>query len=36
MTALSRRHVNVASRKSLEIQADSATKPRNLLERKFV
>ena len=36
MTALSRRLVNVASRKSLEIQSDSTTKPRNLLERKFV
>ena len=36
MTALSSRHVNVASRKSLEIQAYSTTKPRNVLERKFV
>ena len=30
------RHVNVASRKSLEIQAHSITKPRALLKRKFV
>ena len=36
MTALSGCHVNIASRKSLEIQAYSTTKPRNLLERKFV
>ena len=30
------RHVNAASRKSLEIQACSITKPRTLLKRKFV
>ena len=36
MTALSGCHVNIASRKSLEIQAYSTTKPRNLLERKLV
>ena len=30
------RHVNAASRKSLEIQAYSIRKPRTLLERKFV
>ena len=30
------RHVNAASRKSLEIQAYSITKPRTLLKRKFV
>ena len=30
------RHVNAALRKSLEIQAYSITKPRNLLKRKFV
>ena len=29
-------HVNDASRKSLEIQAYSITKPRTLLKRKFV
>ena len=29
------RHVNVASRKSLEIQVYSTTKPRNLLEQTF-
>ena len=30
------RHVNAASRKSLEIHANSITKPRTLLKRKFV
>ena len=30
------RHVNATSRKSLEIQAHSITKPRPLLKRKFV
>ena len=30
------RHVNAALRKSLEIQAYSVSKPRNLLKRKFV
>ena len=30
------RHVNAASRKSLEIQAYSITKSRALLKRKFV
>ena len=30
------RQVNAASRKSLEIQAFSITKPRNLLKQKFV
>ena len=30
------RHVNAASRKSLEIQAYSITKPKTLLKRKFV
>ena len=30
------RHVNAASRKSLEIQAYSTAKPRTLLKRKFV
>jgi len=30
------RHVNAASRKRLEIQAYSITKPRTLLKRKFV
>ena len=30
------RHVNAESRKSLEIQAYSITKPRTLLKRKFV
>ena len=30
------RHVNAASRKNLEIQAYSITKPRTLLKRKFV
>ena len=29
------RHVNATSRKSLEIQAQSITKPRTHLERKF-
>ena len=30
------RHVNAASRKSLEIQVYSIIKPRTLLKRKFV
>ena len=30
------RHVNASSRKSLEIQAYSITKPRTLLKREFV
>ena len=30
------RHVNVSTRKSLEIQAKYITKPRTHLERKFV
>ena len=30
------RHVNAASRKSLEIQAYSITKPRTFLKRNFV
>ena len=30
------RHVNAASRKSLEIQAHSVTKPRTLLKQEFV
>ena len=30
------RHVNAVSRKSLEIQVYSITKPRALLKRKFV
>ena len=35
-SSLCRRHVNAASRKSLEIQAYSISKPRTLLKRKFL
>ena len=35
-SSLGGRHANAASRKSLEIQAYSITKPRTLLKRKFV
>ena len=36
MTTPLGRHVNAASRKSLEIEAYSITKPRTLLKQKFV
>ena len=36
MTVSLGRHVNAATRKSLEIQAHTITKPRTLLKRKFV